>query len=199
MLATEKPDPTVMDIDAFRRAAWLARSNAITVLPSVSSLKALRHLARESHANRLLIGFGNPLLDGPDATYAKRAELARSKQSCPTAPEQRVSALTAERRGVFPPAMREGLADVTHIRKQGPLPEAANELCAVARGLGVADNEIRLRERATETEIKHLSAAGELSKYRLIHFATHGALAGEIEGSMEPGLVLSPPGTATLA
>ena len=38
VLVTEKPGPAAAGIDAFRRAAWLAKSNAITVLPSVSSL-----------------------------------------------------------------------------------------------------------------------------------------------------------------
>jgi CHAT domain-containing protein len=36
-----------------------------------------------------------------------------------------------------------------------------------------------------------------LSRYRVLHFATHGALAGEMSGSAEPGLILSPPEQAT--
>src|SRR6516162_5242464 len=42
VLITDKPDPALSGTDALRRAAWLARSHALTVLPSVSSLKALR-------------------------------------------------------------------------------------------------------------------------------------------------------------
>src|SRR5262249_53966463 len=83
------------------------------------------------------------------------------------------------------------------IRLQVPLPETADELCAVAHDLGVRGDEIRLGGHATEAEIKRLSAAGELSKYRLIHFATHGALAGQIGEGSEPGLLLTPPKTAT--
>jgi CHAT domain-containing protein len=48
-----------------------------------------------------------------------------------------------------------------------------------------------------ETEIKRLSEAEELSKYCIIHFATHGALAGQVSGNSEPGLLLTPPDTAT--
>ena len=36
-----------------------------------------------------------------------------------------------------------------------------------------------------------------LSKYHVIHFATHGALAGQVSGSSEPGLLLTPPDNAT--
>jgi CHAT domain-containing protein len=46
-------------------------------------------------------------------------------------------------------------------------------------------------------EIKRLSEAGELSKYRIVHFATHGALAGQVSGNAEPGLLLTPPDKAT--
>lgn len=197
VLVSEKPRPPEGSGTDFRRMAWLVRKHAVTVLPSVSSLKALRMLAKDSHADRTMIGFGNPLLDGPDASYAKWASAARSKQSCPAADRQQLATVTGERLGVLPLDLRRGLADVTQIRMQVPLPETADELCAVARDLGVKSDEIRLGARATEAEIKRLSDAGELSKYRIIHFATHGTLAGQIDGKSEPGLFLTPPDQAT--
>ena len=33
----------------------------------------------------------------------------------------------------------------------------------------------------------------------MLHFATHGALAGQVRGSIEPGLVMTPPAAATSA
>ena len=54
VLVTEQPDPGATGTEAFRRAAWLAKSNAITVLPSVSSLKALREHAKTSQAAKPL-------------------------------------------------------------------------------------------------------------------------------------------------
>ena len=78
-----------------------------------------------------------------------------------------------------------------------PLPETADELCAVARDLGVGEDDVRLGARATETEIKRLSDVGELAKYHIIHFATHGALAGQVGGDFEPGLLLTPPNEPT--
>jgi CHAT domain len=94
--------------------------------------------------------------------------------------------------------LRSGLADAGEIRSQVPLPETADELCAVARDLRVTDKDIWLGNRATEAEIKRLSEAGDLAKYRIIHFATHGALAGQVGGNSEPGLILTPPQTATV-
>ena len=48
-----------------RAAAWLAREHATTVLPAVSSLKALRRVARPSTAPRPMIGVGNPAARRP--------------------------------------------------------------------------------------------------------------------------------------
>jgi len=77
------------------------------------------------------------------------------------------------------------------------LPDTADELCAVARGLKADVNEVRLGARATERELKTLSTAGRLANYRIVHFATHGVLAGQLTGTREPGLILTPPAVAT--
>jgi CHAT domain-containing protein len=100
-------------------------------------------------------------------------------------------------RGVSAPRQRGGLVDVAEIRSQVPLPETADELCAVARSLGVPESDIWLGARAREGGIKRLSASGDLATYRIVHFATHGALAGELKGGAEPGLILTPPREAT--
>ena len=67
----------------------------------------------------------------------------------------------------------------------------------MARSVGADTAEMRIGARATEAEVKRLSAAGELAKYRILHFATHGLLAGQLTGTNEPGLILTPPATAT--
>jgi hypothetical protein len=49
VLVTEPPKPAIPStFVGYRDAAWLARKHATTVLPAVSSLKALRALAKES-------------------------------------------------------------------------------------------------------------------------------------------------------
>ena len=66
---------------------------------------------------------------------ATRAQLARDKQRCPEAASRALASLPGIHRGVTPLVMRGGLADVAFIRDQEPLPETADELCAVARDL----------------------------------------------------------------
>jgi CHAT domain-containing protein len=180
-----------------RSAAWLVRSHALSVLPAVSSLKALRATGRPSAAKKPLIGFGNPLLNGPNDQYGSLAQLARHKQSCPKAPWQSVAAFLGARMGSPALETRGGLANVSLIRSQVPLPETADELCAVARDIGADAGEMRLGAKATERQVKAMSAGGELAQYRIVHFATHGAMAGELKEAVEPGLILTPPDAAS--
>lgn len=179
-----------------KRADWLIRHHAMTVLPAVSSLKALRRVARASAAKRPLVGFGNPLLEGPDRRYAKWAAKARAYRSCKTPDAQQIASLDL-RRDVLPVAKRGALTDPEDIRFQVPLPETADELCAVAQNVGAEPRDIHLGAEATEREIKSLSDSGALAQYRIVHFATHGAMAGQLGDGAEPGLILTPPNAAS--
>jgi CHAT domain-containing protein len=170
---------------------------ATTVLPSVSSLKALRQIAQKSGASKPFIGFGNPLLDGDGRgdVANERAKLAHQIQTCAAIPPQATQVAQRGVRAVV--ALSGGTADIEQLRRQMPLPETALELCAVANSFAPVKGDVDLGSNATETKIKSLSDSGELAKYHILHFATHGALAGQVHGSIEPGLILSPPSAAT--
>jgi CHAT domain-containing protein/lipopolysaccharide biosynthesis regulator YciM len=182
-----------------KSAAWLIRDHALTVLPAVSSLKALRRVARPSTAKKPMIGFGNPLLDGdPESSSDRlRARRARDSQTCATPAPKEIADASEVHKGVSQLATRGGLADIAFIKGAAPLPETAGELCGVAEDVHADASDIYLGARATEHEIKKLSADGKLAQYRIVHFATHGALAGEVTGTAEPGLILTPPAEAS--
>jgi CHAT domain-containing protein len=70
-----------------------------------------------------------------------------------------------------------------------PLPDTADELKAVAKDLSVAASDLHLGADASETTVKR----SPLADYRIIYFATHGLVAGDIKGVAEPSLALSIP------
>jgi CHAT domain-containing protein len=78
------------------------------------------------------------------------------------------------------------------LRSLPPLPEAADELNALATALKAPPAAVVTSTAATEAMVK--SAA--LENYRVIAFATHGLVAGDFGRLREPGLVLTPPATA---
>jgi CHAT domain-containing protein len=73
------------------------------------------------------------------------------------------------------------------------LPETADELRAVAKELGARSEDINLGEAASVTNVKH----AQLDNYRVVYFATHALVAGEVEQfakvKAEPALALSIP------
>jgi CHAT domain-containing protein len=190
VLLTDKPDPAATDL---AKAPWLVKRFATTVLPSASSLKALRQIAGASKAPKPFAGFGNPLLDGD----AERARLAHQFQNCTSlqAPANQIA-----QRGLRSlVSLSGGTADIDQLKRQMPLPETAIELCAVANSFAPVKGDVYLGNDATEARIKALSDSGALRQYRILHFATHGALAGQVHGTIEPGLILTPPAVATPA
>jgi CHAT domain-containing protein/tetratricopeptide (TPR) repeat protein len=153
----------------FRNASWLIKKHALSVLPSVPSLNALRKLAPTSSAREPFFGMGDPVLQGPDAGQQR----------------------SARKRSIGAPARyyRDGLADVRALREMTPLPDTATELRAIAKVLKASPDAINLGAAASETRVK----AASLDHYRVIQFATHGLVAGDLSGLAEPALVLTPP------
>ncbi len=199
VLVTAEPDKALPRFEAYQRAAWLGQRHAITVLPSVASVAAL-HTAKSSTATAPFIGFGNPLLTGRKGTDRS----AWAKQDCSKAAQPKQSRV-ASLIGAITSFFRGGAVDVEALRHVSPLPETADELCAVATGLGVPsvelDKTVYLGERATVSQVKALSADGPLARARVVHFATHGLLAGETalfaKHHAEPALLMTPPDKAS--
>jgi hypothetical protein len=134
----------------------------MTVLPSVSSLRALRRFAKVARARRPFMGFGDPVLEG----------------------------MPGDRRGIeIASVFRGALADVDTVRRLPPLPETADELRAIAKVLNAGDGAVFLGNQATEWTVRNT----DLSDSRVLAFATHGLVAGQISGAAEPALVLTPP------
>jgi CHAT domain-containing protein/Tfp pilus assembly protein PilF len=199
VLLTGKVQPETGRPD-LAKAPWLVKRFATTVLPSVASLKALRQIAQRSKAPKPFIGFGNPLLNGngQSAEALERAKQARLRQTCADNPEARTDQI-AQRGLRSVVALAGGTADIEQLRRQMPLPETALELCAVANSFAPVKGEVYLGSQASEANIKALSDSGRLAQYRILHFATHGALSGQVHGAIEPGLILTPPAAATPA
>jgi CHAT domain-containing protein/Tfp pilus assembly protein PilF len=153
---------------------WLVRSHAVTVLPSVASLKVLRGKSAVAEAGKPLIGFANPIFDPTPQQIAQNTS---------------VVAEMAVARGI-----RGTVADVAELRAAlPPLPDTADELKKVAAGVHADPKDLITGADATETRVK----AAKLDQYRIVYFATHGLLAGEVANfaklNAEPALVLSLP------
>jgi CHAT domain-containing protein/tetratricopeptide (TPR) repeat protein len=174
------PAKEISSDEDYRKVDWLAKRYAFSVLPSVGSIKALRQFAKAAATQEPFAGFGDPLIGKPgDTTRGKRAKVDVAVV---------FRSLTEKTNGKSNSSGGE-IADVEAIRNASRLAETADELRAMGKTLKAGPNSIWLQNEATETRVKTL----DLSKYRTIAFATHGAMAGDIGGVGEAGLILTPP------
>jgi len=167
-LYAKQLSPAPEELAAYAKLSWLAKEYAITVLPSATSLRALRRIA---HAKGTVvepfIGFGDPLLRGGG--------------------RKRGGAMLAAR-GVGVP--------VEELRRLNRLPGTREELKAVATALGADPTKaLYLGSQATKPVVRQLNTTGRLGQAQVLSFATHGLLAGELKGLTQPALVLTPPTT----
>jgi CHAT domain-containing protein len=178
LLVTEKPAAAIPEkIDGYRDAAWLLKRQAVSVLPSVASLKSLRAFARKDQSIKPMTGFGDPLFNpAQEGSADKRTATKSASRSVTT------SAYTEFWQGA-------GVDRAKLAQALPQLPDTADELNAVARDLGVPASDIHLGSDASETTVKRSA----LADYGIIYFATHGLVAGDVKGLAEPSLALSIP------
>lgn len=154
---------------ALRETDWLLKRHALTTLPNVSALRALRQVSRpkvQEAGAPSFVGFGDPLLG-----YRLAAEDGAQ------APEE-AQVVT---RGIY--------EDVRKVADLAPLPNTAKELRRLAATMGVGPESVHLARAATETAVKTL----DMSHADVVAFATHGLLADGLPGLSEPALVFTPP------
>jgi CHAT domain-containing protein len=171
----------------YRNVPWLARTHAVTMIPSASALVTLRRSTRALAGREKLIGFGDPIFSKEQAQEAARQ---------PT--DQPVRASAATTRGL-PLRLRSSPqldgVDRAELALLPRLPDTAQELKSIALALNADPSKVlNLGITANEQTVK----SADLTKYKIVVFATPGLVAGELEGLTQPALALSAPDVAAV-
>ncbi|HXW39880.1 MAG TPA: CHAT domain-containing tetratricopeptide repeat protein [Xanthobacteraceae bacterium] len=186
--APSQVDAAAMPLFAgYRNVPWLARSHAVTVVPSAAALVTLRRLPAGAANRDKLIGFGDPYFNAEEAAEAEQ-ELTASTQIASLAESAPV--LT---RGI-PLKLRASPhtedVDVAELAMLPRLPDTRLELTAIAKALAVDPAQaLHLGKEANEQNVEGL----DLAHYRIVAFATHGLVPGDIDGLTQPALALTAP------
>lgn len=178
------PDQSIL-FDNYRAVPWLIRDHAIAYLPSPSALLTLRgrQMARSSNP-KSFAGFADP--------YFNKQQAVTAKAKTSKAVVANVGGLLQSRglpftRRAAPTS--EGVSNYT-LRDLPRLPDTALEISAMAAALDAnPSTDVFIGSNATEKQIKGM----DLSNRKVIAFATHGLVAGELNGLVEPALALSDP------
>jgi CHAT domain-containing protein len=178
LLVTEPPDAADdgdLLFSGYRQVAWLGRDVAVTYLPSVSSLVSLSTGGSPAAAGRRpFVGFGDPFFSAAQAEGASGGNATRVASrgfSLRSAPSTRA-------------------VDSADLAMLPRLPDTRNEILAVGSSLGADPaQDIYLGKRASETVVR----SADLSRYKVLSFATHGLVPGDLDGLRQPALALSSP------
>lgn len=155
---------------------WLIKSYAITVLPSIYSLKTMRAQAGVSNASKPMISFADPV-------FSKAAQAQTNQQVA-------MRSMTSFYNGTQ--------VDIRSLGEHLPqLPSTRDEVETISKTLGAGSSDIKLGLQATETTVKQ----APFDQYRIVYFATHGLVAGDLEkfskAKAEPALALTIPNNPT--
>jgi CHAT domain-containing protein len=150
-----------------RATSWLLRSKAIAVLPAVSSLRTLRRLSRASASAAT-----DPLLAFADPDFGGGAVDASGPRS-------------------FSVYFKDGAVVGDALRYLPPLPGTLVEARALETALAAPATSVLAGPDATKAALMARNGDGRLAKVRVLEFATHGLVAGDISGLAEPALALA--------
>jgi CHAT domain-containing protein len=170
---------------SYRNVPWLARTHAVTLVPSISALLTLRNLPAGSASRQQLIGFGDPLFSREEAD-----EAAGDDKPVQVADASNVTRGVPLRRRSSPKL--DGVNSV-QLAQLPRLPDTREELKSIALALQADPTKVlNLGKDANEKNVK----TTDLSKFKIIAFATHGLVPGELDGLTQPALALSAPDVA---
>jgi CHAT domain-containing protein/tetratricopeptide (TPR) repeat protein len=189
-LATKAGAP----FSGYRDVPWLARTHAVTIVPSASTLVTLRRLPPASADRDKLIGFGDPYFNAQEEAEADSEQSAVPTQVASAPSDDKVSQIAV--RGI-PLKLRSSPhvedVDKAELTMLPRLPDTRDELTAMAQALNVDPAKVLyLGRAANEQNVETL----DLSHYRIVAFATHGLVPGDIDGLTQPALALTEPSIA---
>jgi CHAT domain-containing protein/tetratricopeptide (TPR) repeat protein len=179
---------------SYKPVPFLIRKAAITQLPSVASLATLRSLPPAPAGRRAFIGFGDPWFSAEQMVEAK-TEAAAATQTANLA--TRGAANRLQTRGL--PLLRRSAPattgiDSAELANLPRLPDTAEEVRGIALALNAAPSDLYLGVAANEKNVKSV----DLSNRRVVMFATHGLIPGDLNGLLQPALALSAPNVADI-
>ncbi len=174
---------------SYKSVPFLAKTAAITQLPSVASLGSLRALPPPRGERQAFIGFGDPWFSADQASEAAREQQVAQLQT-------RGARTLMQTRGV-PLVRRNAPAtqniDSAELAQLPRLPDTADEVKSIAAALNAdPTKDVFVGRDANERRVRTM----DLSNRKVVMFATHGLVPGDLNGLTQPALALTAPNVA---
>ena len=180
VLVTDNASPgndSGMLFSEYRQTAWLIREAAITRLPSVSVLTNLRAMPGFETRQATFVGFGDPYF----------SPVPQDNRSAAVSPQvMNVRGIRVTQKA----DLDSGEANSVKLGDLSRLPDTADEIRGIAGSVGADPvNDVILGAQASETKVKSMDLTGK----RIVAFATHALVPGDLDGLDQPALALTSP------
>jgi CHAT domain-containing protein len=170
----------------YRNIPWFVRKASITVLPSVSSLVTLRVLSGAPSPRKAFLGFGDPIFN---QDQLDRAEKPKREEKIVSQAEKTV-VTTRSIRSTDKGLLDSATLNSVRLEQFDRLPDTAEEIKTIAATLNAdVQRDTFLGKEASEQKVKTTT----LSDRKVISFATHVLVPGDLDGLDQPALALSSP------
>jgi CHAT domain-containing protein len=176
----EDDDPL---FSGYRKVPWLARTHAVATVPSAAALRTLRQLPPGEAGRSELVAFGDPYFSRDQQA---EAEDITHKVQVADAGDNVTRGLPLKRRS----SPKLDGVDSAELGLLPRLPDTAEELKSIALALQADPSKaLFLGKDASEKVVKTMNLSG----FKIVAFATHGLVPGELNGLTQPALALSSP------
>lgn len=162
-------------------APWLIRQVAISHVPGASAWMALKQLSQSKPAAQAFMGWGDPLFDARQVAQSgntRNVNLTSSAAVAAGAPPEDQLARSAIKYAQIP-ALPETRAEV----------EAIADLLKADR-----QKDTYFGKDANRESVLQASRSGQLAQKRVIVFATHGLVPGDLPNLRQPALAMAADG-----
>jgi CHAT domain-containing protein len=170
----------------YRKIPWLIRKTSLTRMPSAASVISLRSLPQGDPNRKAFIGFGDPIFNQNQLIQAEKEKTDPRVASTSQGKNLHVRGIRVTDSG----SLDSSTITTSQLDLLNRLPDTAQEINEMAQTMEAdLDRDVILGRQASEQRVKTMN----LSDRRVIAFATHALLPGDLDGLDQPALALSSP------
>jgi CHAT domain-containing protein len=173
----------------YRTLSWFGTTHSIFVLPSLQALEATKQRKKFSKGDLDYLGVANP--DGLKDCDFQQEEIVETIDGL----EKR--ARVSDNSEAGPYLLPTGYYTRQGVRSLCALPQTEQEVKEISGLFSSKKSHVLVGPKARVAGLKRLNRRGQLKRYRIVHFSTHGVVPGELAlpgmRASSFALVLTPP------
>ena len=177
---------TDLQFGNYKDIPWLVKKASITRIPSVTALVTLRSIPLGSPDRKAFAGFGDPFFNLQQLARAEKETDTKKVLLASRGGRLHVRGIRVTEKGTLDNVKISSV----NIGMLGRLPDTKEEIESIAAAMGADPvKDVFVGRQATEGKVKTMNLADR----RVIVFATHALVPGDLDGLHQPAIALSAP------